>query len=213
MLFDSVKNHWFTFVKSLISADEAASEQRAGGGCVLSCFGTLDTWVTATPRGWVPVRRHCAAPWAPGCHLRCQREEKLQEWKGKDSLSFVQVLRKIHCPYLDLAFFITKPEKSLHLSFFFFKYFIYLFLERKEGREKERERNINVWLPLVCPQLGTWPATQTCSLTGNWTGNPLVCRPALSPLSHTSHGKFSLFISFFKFQEIKNQEGNRKIPF
>ena len=25
-------------------------------------------------------------------------------------------------------------------------------------REKEREKNINVWLPLVCPQLGTWPA-------------------------------------------------------
>ena len=53
----------------------------------------------------------------------------------------------------------------------FFKDFIYLFLERGEGKEKERERNINVWLPHVCPPLGTWPATQTCALTGNQTSN------------------------------------------
>ena len=43
-----------------------------------------------------------------------------------------------------------------------------------EGKEKERERNINVWLPLACPTLGTWPATQACALIGNRTGNPLV---------------------------------------
>ena len=41
----------------------------------------------------------------------------------------------------------------------FFKDFIYSFLERGEGREKVRERNINVWLLLACPQLGTWPTT------------------------------------------------------
>ena len=69
----------------------------------------------------------------------------------------------------------------------FFKRF-YLFLDRGEGREKERERNINVWLPLVHPQLGTWPKTQAYALTGNRTGNPLVCRPELNPLSHTSQG-------------------------
>ena len=37
---------------------------------------------------------------------------------------------------------------------FFKKDFIYLFLERGEGREKEQERNINVWVPLMCPQPG-----------------------------------------------------------
>ena len=42
-----------------------------------------------------------------------------------------------------------------------------LFLEREEGKEKERERNINVWWPLTCPLLGTWPTTQACALTGN----------------------------------------------
>ena len=62
----------------------------------------------------------------------------------------------------------------------------YLFLERGEGKEKERERNINLWLPLACPLLGPWPATQACALTGNQTSGPLVFRPLHNPLSHTS---------------------------
>ena len=52
------------------------------------------------------------------------------------------------------------------------EHFIYLFLEKGEGKEQERERNINVWLPLMRPLLGTWPATQACALTGNRTGDP-----------------------------------------
>ena len=43
--------------------------------------------------------------------------------------------------------------------FVFLKDFIYLFLERGEGGE-ERERNIEVWLLLERPLLGTWPAIQ-----------------------------------------------------
>ena len=31
-----------------------------------------------------------------------------------------------------------------------------------------------MWLPLMRPLLGTWPATQTCALTGNQTSDPLV---------------------------------------
>ena len=68
----------------------------------------------------------------------------------------------------------------------FIQYFIYLFLEAEEGREKERERNISAWLPLVCPLLGTWSATQACALTGNRISNLLVCRMAINPLSYTS---------------------------
>ena len=79
---------------------------------------------------------------------------------------------------------------------FFKKDFTYLFLERGEGREKERERNINVWLPLARPLLETWPATQACALTGNWTGDSLVRRLALNPLSHISQSLFILFYSF-----------------
>ena len=67
--------------------------------------------------------------------------------------------------------------------------------EKGERREKERERNINVWLPLTHPLLGTWPTTQACALTRNQTSNPLVHRPALNPLSHTSQdGKFDFLV-------------------
>ena len=60
-----------------------------------------------------------------------------------------------------------------------------MFREGK-GWRKERERNINVWLTLTCPLLGTWHATHVCALTGNQTSDPLVCMQALNPLSHTS---------------------------
>ena len=36
--------------------------------------------------------------------------------------------------------------------------------------------------------LETWPVTQACALTENRTSDPLVCRPALHPLSHSSQG-------------------------
>ena len=61
---------------------------------------------------------------------------------------------------------------------------------------KERERNVNVWLPLTGPLLGTWPATKAYALTGNRTSNPLVLRPVLNPLSHTSQG-ISIIFSLF----------------
>ena len=49
------------------------------------------------------------------------------------------------------------------------------------------ERNIDVWLLLVCPLLGAWPTTQACALTGNQTGNPLVCHRLMPhPLSYTN---------------------------
>ena len=41
---------------------------------------------------------------------------------------------------------------------------------------------------LTYPQLGTRPTTQACALTGNQTDDPLVCKPQLNPLSHTSQG-------------------------
>ena len=82
--------------------------------------------------------------------------------------------------------------------FFFFQFlFIYLFLDRGEGREKEKEGNINVWLPLTHSLLGTWPKTQACALTENQTGDPVVCRPALNPLSHTSQGAFFISVTVF----------------
>ena len=86
----------------------------------------------------------------------------------------------------------------------YFKFLFYLFLERGEGKEKERDRNINVWLPLMRPLLGTQPETQACALTGNQTGDPLVHRPALNPLSYTSQG---LNDYIFKRKEGQRREG------
>ena len=76
---------------------------------------------------------------------------------------------------------------------------IYIFIEGKGQKKKGREtwmceRYIN-WLPLMHPLLGTWPETQACALTGNRTGNSLVHRLTLSPLSHTSQGRFPIFYS------------------
>ena len=100
------------------------------------------------------------------------------------------------------AFCVKKTCPNYHfislVSFSFFKKdFIYVFLDRGEGREKERERNISVWLPLTHPLLGTWPATQAYTLTGSRTGGPLVHRPVLNPLSHTSQGISCFFYCKF----------------
>ena len=70
----------------------------------------------------------------------------------------------------------------------FLKRFYLFILERGKGRKKKRERNINVWLPLTHPLLGTWHTTQACTLTGNQTGDNLVHRPELNPLCYTSQG-------------------------
>ena len=56
------------------------------------------------------------------------------------------------------------------------------------------ERNIHQ-LPLARPQLGTWPTTQACVLTGYQTSDLSVCRPALNPLRHTSQGSFIILMS------------------
>ena len=86
----------------------------------------------------------------------------------------------------------------------FLKDFIYLFLHSWEGREKKRERNINVWLPLTCPILGTSPATQACTLIRNQTRNPLILRPALNPLSYTRQGDKLVFKIYMEVQRIEN---------
>ena len=67
---------------------------------------------------------------------------------------------------------------------------------RKRGRETCK-RYIDR-LPLACPQLGTWPATQACALTRNWTFRFLGwcsihwATPAMAKL-HFSESWFSLW--------------------
>ena len=76
------------------------------------------------------------------------------------------------------------PYKYSQLTFL--KDFIYLFSEGKRGRK--REQNVNGWLFLKLPWLGTWLTTQACALTGSWTSDPFIQRLVLNPLSHTSQG-------------------------
>ena len=51
----------------------------------------------------------------------------------------------------------------------FLKRFYLLILQRGEGREKHREGNINVWLPLMRPLLGTWPCNP--GMCPHWESN------------------------------------------
>ena len=92
--------------------------------------------------------------------------KKKGEWGGMDKEEGGQNCNNTACHFSFLMFL-----QDVLLDF------IYLSLEKGEGKEKERERKINVWLPFMCPLLGTWPATQGCALTGNRTGNPLVRSP------------------------------------
>ena len=77
---------------------------------------------------------------------------------------------------------------------FTFKYFIYLFiylfLERGEGREEEKERKVDVRekhgsVVSRTHLTGTEPAPQANALTGNQTGDLLLCGTTPNPLSHS----------------------------
>ena len=56
--------------------------------------------------------------------------------------------------------FLSRKTSFFYLTNFFWE---------RERKGEERERNINVWLPLACPLLGTWPAAQACAL--DWESN------------------------------------------
>ena len=58
--------------------------------------------------------------------------------------------------------------KFIFYTFYLLRFYLFT-LEGGEGKEKERERNINVWLPFLRPQLGTWPTVKACALTWNRT--------------------------------------------
>ena len=76
------------------------------------------------------------------------------------------------------------------------KNILFIFRERGMEGEREGEKHQCVVASCVCPQLGTWPATQACTLTGNKTRDPLVPRLALNPLSHISQGAPNTIYSY-----------------
>ena len=90
----------------------------------------------------------------------------------------------------------------LLILFYFLKDFMYF----SKGREGERQREKHQCVVAShTPLLGTWPATQAQALAGNWTSNPLVHRPALNPLSHTSQG----YVLIWEREEGKESERQR----
>ena len=72
----------------------------------------------------------------------------------------------------------------------FLKIFIYLF-----KRGEERERNINVTekhrsvASCMHPDWGPNPQSRHCTLTGNRTGDLLLCRRTPKQLRHITQGK------------------------
>ena len=67
-------------------------------------------------------------------------------------------------------------------------YFLNLFLERGGGGEREREREKYQLAVFHTRQPGAKPATQTCALIGNQTGDLLLCKMMPNPLSLISQG-------------------------
>ena len=141
-------------------------------------------------------------------------------WDGRicsNYANYTKFLKNCHkLVYIESEQNLKTKQNCIYFSLKKIKnFFIYLFLERGEGTEKER-RNINVWLPLMRPLLGTWHATQACALTRNWTSDPLVHRPEFNPLSHTSWGDFNPFVFWlFKLDTfiIQNLENAEKYAF
>ena len=114
-------------------------------------------------------------PWAS-----CQAQYKHLHFLCLHAISLCEYsLIWVAIPLLNIRFptFTVIRNSVIILCPHIFKIFYLFIFREREGREKERERNISVWLPLMWPPLGTWPATQACALTGNWTGDPLVHNP------------------------------------
>ena len=92
------------------------------------------------------------------------------------------------------------------ILFFKVLYFkiLFIFIFREKGKEGEREEGKHKCVVASqYPLLGTWPATQACALTGNQTGDPLVPKPVLNPLSRTSQGCMYYFNKYSSRTKIK----------
>ena len=92
---------------------------------------------------------------------------------------------------------VSSIKAEVMFCFFFPKDFIYLFLERGEGRKKGRETSMWEKHPLVASSThpdGDW--SQAYAMTGNQTGDLLLCRNTPNQLSHMGQGKAEVFVLF-----------------
>ena len=73
-----------------------------------------------------------------------------------------------------------------------------------EGRKKGRETS-------MCKRYVIGCLSQACAWTGNWTGDLLVCRQALSLLSHTIQGCILLYLNYTSNSWFLKQKQNTSI--
>ena len=83
-------------------------------------------------------------------------------------------------------------------EYFIYLLFIYSLIDSREGvgREKERERNMDVREKhqlSACTHPSWGPNVQPRHMTGNQTGDLLVCRITPSQLSHAGQGDILFF--------------------
>ena len=130
----------------------------------------LSGWGSRQTRKWLTKESR---------NLKLRLHFKLPDPLSNASPDTQPILPKLACS-------ISQPPVLKFPQFFFLQRFCLFFRERKRGRET------SICDYLSCTPLGTWPETQACALTGNRTCDPLLHRPALNPLSHTSPGSVSL---------------------
>ena len=86
---------------------------------------------------------------------------------------------------LDVCLSVYLSIYLIYLSSIFFRFHLFIFRQRGREEDREREKHQCVVASRVTPT-GYWPKTQACALTGDPTSDPLVCKPVLNSLSHTS---------------------------
>ena len=79
----------------------------------------------------------------------------------------------------------------MFVSFIFLRFYLLVF--RKRGREGKREGEKHHCVVAVHAPPARDLACNPGALTGNWTSDPLIHRPALNPLSHTNQGYVCIF--------------------
>ena len=68
-------------------------------------------------------------------------------------------------------------------------------------------------MPLTCSQPGSWPATKTCALTRNQTGDLLLCGLMPNQLSHNGQGQKKLLKQDTKLLIIKKMTDEVNYPY
>ena len=112
-----------------------------------------------------------------------KRERNIVDWLLGNCWIFISSIYFV-CNASLLLYFI------LFFIYFYFKRF-YLFIFREKRREGEREGEKHQCVATShAPSTGDLAYNPACAVTGNQTRDPLVRRPALNSLSHTSQGLF-----------------------